>query len=410
MKKLNLFLSTFVLLSLVLAACSSSSQNGTQTPGVLGTQSATQSPGILPNTGGTQSPTAQATTSLGTQMPTTQATTPAATQMPTTQATTPPATGAGSQVNPGRLSDQLQFQVLDESNQPIGQVMDMVLDLKNLKVAYVIVSLSQNSGSSGNEVAVPWSMLTLQTNKSTSGQSSSSNQSTGTPAASSANSQDAFVFNGDQQKLAGAPAFSQDMLPQLGQPAGNWDSSIMSYWNGNQAGGSSTSTGTPSPMVTSTVTATQTTTSTQQAGMMSLQGVILATKLVGLQVEGSSSQSGSSSQQGSSSQPSSTAGQIGTVQDAVVDLNTGDLSYIILSSDSIQSLSGELVPVPPQEFGLDAQNQALVLQVSSQNLQNAPAFEQGQFPMTTSSGWDAQIQSYWQNQMQSPTQQPTSQP
>ena len=100
----------------------------------------------------------------------------------------------------------------------------------------------------------------------------------------------------------------------------------MSYWNGNQAGGSSTSTG----------TATQTTTSTQQAGMMSLQGVILATKLVGLQVEGSSSQSGSSSQQGSSSQPSSTAGQIGTVQDAVVDLNTGDLSYIVLSSDSIQ--------------------------------------------------------------------------
>ncbi len=323
MKRVSLFLSTFVVLSLFLAACSgSSNNNGTQTPGALGTQSATQSPGVLPNTGGTQSPTTQATASSATQMPTTQATTPAETQMPTTQATTPPASGAGAQINPGLLSNQLQFQVMDQNNNSIGNVTDMVLDLKNLNVEYVIVQLSQGSSTSGNTVAIPWNMLTLQTSSSSTGQSSSGQITTTPSANASSNSsspQDAFVFTGDQQKLAGAPAFTQDMLPQLGQPAGNWDSSIKSYWPGSQSSGTTSTT--PSPMATGTVTATQTTTSTQQTGsMVQLQGVILASKLVGMQVEGGSTSSASSSQQGSSNQQSASNQPVGSVKDAVIEL------------------------------------------------------------------------------------------
>ena len=188
--------------------------------------------------------------------------------------------------------------------------------------------------------------------------------------------------------LANAPEFSADSLPQLGQPAGNWDASILSYWNG---GGASNAVGT-STVMTPTVSAPSSptgtpsaSTGTQAAGQpssgASLQGVALASKVVGTSIVDSNNQ------------------EIAKVSDAVVDVNSGDLSYVVLNANN------KLIPVPPQQLGLNMQNQSVVIQAGSQVLQSAPSFDQGNFPQTTTSGWDAQIKSYWQTQMQ-----PTSQP
>ena len=385
MRRTHFFLSLIVMLGLLLASCSGA-QNPQGTPGASGYPypgAGTQQPTIgVPVTGGTQQPTTTETTS--TEMAT-QALSPtvSTTQSVTSTQALPPSGESNQQMDPGRLSNEMKFQVMDQNNQSLGQVEDLVLDLKTLKVAYVIVGLSQSSSTTQTQVAVPWEMLQVQTQAS--GQSSGQGQAGTTPTStlqtSNPQGQGAFIFQGDAQQLSGAPAFTQDMLPPLGQPASDWDSAIRSYWgeSGTSASGSTTE----MPTVAATqVTAPTTGSSTTTPG---LQGVILASKVIGYSI-------------GPNNQP------IASVEDVIVDVNSGDLKYVVLSLSGIQGLNNVLIPIPPQVLGYDTQNQTFTIDVDPQALQNAPNFAQGNFPLTTQPNWDANIQSFWQSQVQTTPQ------
>jgi sporulation protein YlmC with PRC-barrel domain len=391
MRRTHIFLSLIVMLGMLLASCSGA-QNPQGTAGASGypyPSAGTQQPTIgVPVTGGTQqvtttemattemTPTEMATQSLNPTVGTTQTVT-------STQAL-PTAGASNQQMDPGRLSNELQFQVMDQNNQPLGQVEDMVLDLKTLKVAYVIVSLSQSSSTSQTQVAVPWDMLQVQTSASgtSSGQGQAGTTPTTTLQTGNPQGQGAFIFQGDTQKLSGAPAFTQDILPPLDQPAADWDSAIRSYWG--ESGTSSTGSTTEMPTVAATQVTTPTTgSSTTTPG---LQGVILASKVIGFSIS-------------PNNQP------IASVEDVIVDVNTGDLKYVVLSVSGIQGLNNMLIPIPPQVLGYDTQNQTFTINVDPQALQNAPNFAQGNFPLTTEPNWDANIQSFWQSQVQSTPQQ-----
>ena len=59
--------------------------------------------------------------------------------------------------NASRLSEQLTFTVLNQNGQQIGEVEDMILNLDNAMVDYVIVRTAEK------QVAVPWDKLSVQT-------------------------------------------------------------------------------------------------------------------------------------------------------------------------------------------------------------------------------------------------------
>jgi sporulation protein YlmC with PRC-barrel domain len=383
MRRTHIFLSLIVMLGMLLAACSGS-QNQNGTPGASGypypgasTQESTVG---VPVTGGTQPPatTEMPTTEIAPTEMATQALTPTvSTTQSVTSTQASPMTGASNQqMDPGRLSNELQFQVMDQNNQPLGQVKDMVLDVKKLKVAYVIVGLSQTSSTTTQtQVAVPWDMLQVQS-------SSQSGDQTGTSPTTTlqtTNAEGAFIFQGDAQKLAGAPEFSSDMLPALGQPAGDWDASIRSYW-GESGSGTTSSSVTETPVVTGTTQAPG-----SETAISNMQGVVLASQVIGFSIS-------------PNNQP------IASVEDVIVDTNTGDLRYVVLSISGIQGLNNNLIPIPPQVLGLDIQNQTFTINVDPQVLLNAPKFAQGSFPLTTQPNWDADIQSFWQSQLQTSPQ------
>jgi sporulation protein YlmC with PRC-barrel domain len=390
MRKTHIFLSLIVMLGMLLASCSGS-QNQNGTPGVSGYPypgNGTQQSTIgVPVTGGTQQPTTteMATTeTTSTEMATQALTSTVSTTPAVTSTQAAPTTGASNQqMDPGRLSNELKFQVMDQNNQSLGQVEDMVLDLQNLKVEYVIVGLSQTSSTTQTQVAVPWDMLQVQTQAS--GQSSGQAGTTPTTTLQTSNpqGQGAFIFQGDAQKLSGAPAFTQDMLPPLGQPAGDWDSSIRSYWSQS---GSAAATSSPTEMPTVAATQVTTPTTGSSASTPSLQGVILASKVIGFSIS-------------PNNQP------IASVEDVIVDVNTGDLKYVVLSVSGIPGLNNKLIPIPPQILSYDTQNQTFTIDVDPQALQKAPGFDQNNFPLTTQSNWDSNIQSYWQSQVQMTPQQ-----
>jgi predicted small secreted protein len=150
MKKTVFFITTFIIAALTLAACSGN-KPATLGPGVQNTPAIqTEVPGAAT----TETSPAPATTQIAvTQIPTQ----PASTATP--QVTTPgqlPSTGSSSQpTDIGRVSNLLQLPVMDQNNQTIGTVNDMVLNLKGLQAEYVIVGLSQASGATPKQVAVP---------------------------------------------------------------------------------------------------------------------------------------------------------------------------------------------------------------------------------------------------------------
>ncbi len=116
-----------------------------------------------------------------------------------------------------------------------------------------------------------------------------------------------------------------------------------------------------------------------------MQGVVLASQVIGFSIS-------------PNNQP------IASVEDVIVDVNTGDLRYVVLSITGIQGLDNMLIPIPPRILGLDIQNQTFTINVDPQMLQNAPKFVQDSFPLTTQPNWDADIQSFWQSQMQTTPQ------
>src|SRR5690242_20309281 len=130
MRKFSILLSVLVLAAMILAACGGEATS-TNIP-------STNVPPITSEVTATEAPTESTTTE-----------TPGI-----------PVTG---ETNPARLSKELTFTVWDQNGNQIGAVNDMILDLDNIQVAYVIVNTSGFGNAGDKNILVPWDSLQLQT-------------------------------------------------------------------------------------------------------------------------------------------------------------------------------------------------------------------------------------------------------
>ena len=406
MRKVSFTLSVFVLLAMLLTACGGQATSTTipvtNVPPVTVESTSTSAP--------TSAPTGAATLGV-------------------------PVTGAE---NPARLTNELKFSIVDQSGNKLGDVSDMVLDLDNNRVSYIVTNSSSGSGS----VLIPWDSVTLQ----------SASSSTSTSSA-----QNAFVLQADASVLQNAPTTDlTTTIPAMGQAAGTWDADIQNYWlsGGSTTSGSTTGTSTSAPTsaATSAPTSAATSAPTSAAtsapstggtgtgtltGTLPLQGVALASQVIGTTVTLSPGQSngtgtGSGTGAGSgtateaptsaatsaptsaptsaaTSAPTSAPSTNGTgngtgnglgnlqatINDMIIETNTGMIQYIVVG---INFGSGDvLVPVPLNLIQWDATNSQFMLNVAPGILQNAPNFTSDQFPDTSTSGWDQQFSTFWQS-------------
>jgi hypothetical protein len=77
------------------------------------------------------------------------------------------------------------------------------------------------------------------------------------------------------------------------------------------------------------------------------------------------------------------------------DIDTGDILFIVLNVPFTDA--ERWIPVPLGMFQLSADMQGLVFSGDVAMLQGAPFFEDGQFPDTTTSGWNSEFDTFWQN-------------
>ena len=88
--------------------------------------------------------------------------------------------------------------------------------------------------------------------------------------------------------------------------------------------------------------------------------------------------------------------EIGFVDDAIVDLNSGEIAYVIVAISSTDRADGQLAPVPFELLTWDKESSALKLKVDAQVVLDAPFFEGGEYPDTQAAEWEADYHAYWE--------------
>jgi hypothetical protein len=84
----------------------------------------------------------------------------------------------------------------------------------------------------------------------------------------------------------------------------------------------------------------------------------------------------------------------GTVTDVIFDVATGRVSYIVLSFNATDG-TNRLVAVPFEFFVWNPMDGTFMISIDLATLAGAPAFEDGEIPDTTQSGWDSASADYW---------------
>ncbi|MBK5966279.1 photosystem reaction center subunit H [Thiocystis minor] len=94
--------------------------------------------------------------------------------------------------------------VHNQSDEKLGDVKEIMLDMRSGKVAYAVLSFGGFLGMGEKLFAVPWSALTLDTENK------------------------CFVLNVDKERLENAPGFDKDQWPDMADP--EWAKNIHAYY------------------------------------------------------------------------------------------------------------------------------------------------------------------------------------
>ena len=153
---------------------------------------------------------------------------------------------------------------------------------------------------------------------------------------------------------------------------------------------------------------------------MPLQGVMLASEVLGSEIKVGNQGQGTGTGQGlattipstglatqATTMPEGTAtlsvdqnnpglgNMEATIDDLIVDTTTGDILYLVLNTRIDDN--ERLIPILLSLLQWDTNNTAFVVNANPAMLRDAPSFEEDQYPDTTVAGWDSDILSFWQN-------------
>jgi hypothetical protein len=148
----------------------------------------------------------------------------------------------------------------------------------------------------------------------------------------------------------------------------------------------------------------------------SLQGVVLASEVLGSSIRLSPGQGQAEGQdqgqatadpnatpdpnatattdQGTGQEQGQGVGNIqGSIDDLIVAIDTGGIQYVVV--DVTLDEGQRWIPVPLSSIQWDAANGAFVINANPATFRDAPFFENGQYPDTSMSGWNTEFDTFW---------------
>jgi sporulation protein YlmC with PRC-barrel domain len=95
---------------------------------------------------------------------------------------------------------------------------------------------------------------------------------------------------------------------------------------------------------------------------------------------------------------------LGEIKDMLIGLDSGQIKYAVLTYGGVLDIGNKLFAIPLNAFNFDPQQNAFVLNVNEEMLENAPGFNEDNWPDTASLEWDMAERDFWQGQMTTDTE------
>jgi sporulation protein YlmC with PRC-barrel domain len=86
---------------------------------------------------------------------------------------------------------------------------------------------------------------------------------------------------------------------------------------------------------------------------------------------------------------------LGDIKEIMLDMQTGQVAYAVLSFGGFMGMGDKLFAVPWQALHLDTVNKRFVLDIEKERLQNAPGFDKDAWPDMADAQWIQHIHSFY---------------
>jgi hypothetical protein len=86
---------------------------------------------------------------------------------------------------------------------------------------------------------------------------------------------------------------------------------------------------------------------------------------------------------------------LGTIKEFMIDMQSGRISYAVLSFGGFLGMGDRLFAVPWQALRLDPANKRFLLNVNKDKLKNAPGFDKDHWPAMADEGWASEVHTFY---------------
>ena len=87
--------------------------------------------------------------------------------------------------------------------------------------------------------------------------------------------------------------------------------------------------------------------------------------------------------------------KLGNIKDLMLDLDSGKVSYAVLSFGGFLSLGEKLFAVPWSALTVDTEKKCVVMDTSEERLKNAPGFDTDNWPNMADATWGRSVHAYY---------------
>jgi sporulation protein YlmC with PRC-barrel domain len=86
---------------------------------------------------------------------------------------------------------------------------------------------------------------------------------------------------------------------------------------------------------------------------------------------------------------------LGDIKEIMLDMNTGQVAYAVLSFGGILTLGEKLFAVPWDALKLDTKNKRFTLDIDKERLEAAPGFDPDDWPDMADETWSKEVHSFY---------------
>jgi sporulation protein YlmC with PRC-barrel domain len=91
----------------------------------------------------------------------------------------------------------------------------------------------------------------------------------------------------------------------------------------------------------------------------------------------------------------SAAEKLGTLDEVMLDVPSGRIAYAVLSSGGFLGIGDKLFAIPWRALTLDPENKRFILDMSKEQLEQAPGFDKDHWPSMADELWVREVHSYY---------------